>query len=128
MLSYDFSHNIYVGLFYDKKLCNFINLFLCILWDLFVMSLVLSWWKLLKTIDLVTWLPTGSRLHHPRKAMWKTHEKVQQSMCFASHSRLGQPTRWPARYTDQLDFKCDIFYSLPYYIYPHHLQNCKETI
>ena len=30
LLSYDFSHNISVGLFYDKKCCNCINLFPCI--------------------------------------------------------------------------------------------------
>ena len=26
------------------------------------------------------------------------------------------------------DFKCDLSSSLPYYIYPHYLQNYKETI
>ena len=30
LLSYDFSHNISVGLFHDKKCCNCINLFPCI--------------------------------------------------------------------------------------------------
>ena len=31
LLSYSFSHNIYVTLSHDKKCCNFINLFPCIL-------------------------------------------------------------------------------------------------
>ena len=30
LLSYDFSHNICIGLFHDKKCCNCINLFPCI--------------------------------------------------------------------------------------------------
>ena len=42
LLSYGISHNIYVGLFHDKKCCNFINLFPYFLWDFFVMSLVIS--------------------------------------------------------------------------------------
>ena len=53
LLSYDFSHNIYVGLFLDKKSYNFINLFLCILWDFFVMSLVSSKDMLEKLISLL---------------------------------------------------------------------------
>ena len=31
-----------LSLFHDKKCCNFINLFPCILWNLIVMGLVLS--------------------------------------------------------------------------------------
>ena len=84
------------------------------------MSLVLSGENLLKKIDFAT----GSRLQHLQKAMWGAHEEVQQSVCFMSHSRLGQP----ARYTDQLDFKCDISSSLPYCIYPHYPQYYKEAI
>ena len=34
-LSYGFSHNIYFGLFHYKKCCNFINLFIYILWVFF---------------------------------------------------------------------------------------------
>ena len=73
------------------------------------MGLVLSWWSLLKKIDFAA----GSGLQHLQKAMWGAYKEVQQSICFISHSRLGQP----ARYTDQLDFKCDISSSLLYYIY-----------
>ena len=35
---------------HDKKYCNFINLFPYILWELIVMGLVLSWWRLLKNL------------------------------------------------------------------------------
>ena len=38
-----------LALFHDKKYCNFINLFPCILWDLIVMSLVLSGENYLKS-------------------------------------------------------------------------------
>ena len=38
-------------LFRDKKCCNFINLFPCILWDLIVMSLILSGENLIKTVE-----------------------------------------------------------------------------
>ena len=33
-------------LFHDKKYCNCINLFPCILWDFTVLGLVLSWWRI----------------------------------------------------------------------------------
>ena len=45
-----------LALFDNRKCCNYINLFLCILWDLFVMGLVLIWQRLLKTVDFVTCL------------------------------------------------------------------------
>ena len=41
-----------LAVFHDKKYCNFINLFHCILCDLIVMSLVLSGEDLLKIVDL----------------------------------------------------------------------------
>ena len=50
LLSYGFSHNIYVDLFHNKKCCNCINLFPCILWDFILLALVLSWWRLLKKL------------------------------------------------------------------------------
>ena len=43
LLSYDFHITFMLALFHDKKCCNCINLFPCISWDSFVMSLVLSW-------------------------------------------------------------------------------------
>ena len=52
LLSYDFSHNISVGLFYVKKCYNCIIFFIFIfLWDLFVMSLVLSGKNLIKIVE-----------------------------------------------------------------------------
>ena len=39
-------------LFHDKKCCNFINLFPCILWDLIVMGLDLGGEDLLKKLIL----------------------------------------------------------------------------
>ena len=55
-----------LALFHDKKCCNFINLFPSILWDLFVMSLVLSWSNLLK--KLISQL--GSQVVQPAKVTW----------------------------------------------------------
>ena len=49
LLSYDFSYNISVGLFHDKKCCNNINLFPCIFVRFIVMGLVLSGGDLIKT-------------------------------------------------------------------------------
>jgi len=40
-----------LALFRDKKCCDFINSFPCILWDLIVMSLVLSGKDLIKTVE-----------------------------------------------------------------------------
>ena len=89
LLSYGFYIKFMLDLFHDKKCYNFINLFPCILWELIVMSLVLSWWRLLK--KLILWL--GSRLawdcntrerpceEHMRKfnsqcVLWVTHDLV----------------------------------------------------
>ena len=52
-----FLHNIFIGCISWQKCCNFNYLFPCILWDLIVMGLVLSWWKLLKTIEFMTSSP-----------------------------------------------------------------------
>ena len=51
MLSYDFSHNISVGLFHDKNAVIALIYFLVFLWDLFVMGLVLSGEDLIKITD-----------------------------------------------------------------------------
>ena len=59
MLSYGFSHNIYVGLFHNKKCCNCINLMSCI-------KLV----KIAQEVDLVTWFASGA-----------THEGHMRSTC-----------------------------------------------
>ena len=40
-----------LALFHDKKCCNFFNLFLCILWDLILMGLVLSGEDLIKKVE-----------------------------------------------------------------------------
>ena len=117
-------------LFHDKKCCNFINLFPCILWDLIVMSLVLSWWRLLKTVKFAT----CSRLTHEWTTRERSREKhmleFEQSFAklyFASHSHLANS--WVTCKTLCLNnFKYDSYTIYPYYIYPHYPQNCKEAI
>ena len=105
-----------LALFYDKKCCNCINLFSCILWDLIVIGLVLSWWRLLETVDLATWLGT----QHSQKAMWGAHVEVQESAYLMSNSQLVLLARWLARCTDNWDFKCDSYTLYTYYIYSHY--------
>ena len=89
MLSYGFSHKFVLTLFYDKKCCNYINLFPCILWDLFIMSLVLSWWKLLK--KLISQL--GSQVVQLAKVTWEAHaeswrvNEFRDSSCNLANSR-----------------------------------------
>ena len=46
LLSYDFSHNISVDLFHDKKCCNYINLFPCIFVEFYCIGFSI---KLVKT-------------------------------------------------------------------------------
>ena len=41
-----------LALFHDKNCCNFINLFLYILWDLIVIGLVLSDEAFIKTVEV----------------------------------------------------------------------------
>ena len=55
-----------LALFNDKKCCNYINLFPCILWDLIVMGLVLNGEDLLK--KLISCL--GLRAVQPAKVIW----------------------------------------------------------
>ena len=77
LLSYGFSHNIYIGLFHDKKCCNCINLFPCILWDFIILGLVLSRWRLLK--KLISWL--NSRVVQPVKVSWESHTGSWRVKC-----------------------------------------------
>ena len=89
MLSYGFSHKFVLVLFYDKKCCNYINLFPYILWDLFIMSLVLSWWRLLK--KLISQL--GSQVVQLAKVTWEAHaeswrvNEFRDSSCNLANSR-----------------------------------------
>ena len=77
LLSYGFSHNIYVGLFHDKKCCNCINLFHCILWDFIVLSLVLNRWRLLKKFIL----RLGSWVVQLVKVSWESHARSWRVKC-----------------------------------------------
>ena len=43
VLSYDFYHNISVGLFHDKKFCNCINLFPCIFVGFICIKFSIKW-------------------------------------------------------------------------------------
>ena len=45
LLSYDFSHNICIGLFHDKKCCNCINLFPCIFVGFICIGFSIKWWR-----------------------------------------------------------------------------------
>ena len=110
-------------LFYDKICCNFINLFPDILWDLIVMSLVLSWWRLLKTVKIRNLLTTNSRVDdHARSWRVKCQVVFRQSFCDLANLRVTRETLC-------LDyFKCDSYTLHPYYIYPYYPQNCKEAI
>ena len=89
MLSYGFSHNIYVGLFHNKKCCNCINLFPCILWDLFVMSCI-KLVKIAQKVDLATWFTSGATCEgHMRSTCWKLKSHRISRLI----SRLGQLVR-----------------------------------
>ena len=126
-----------LALFHDKKCCNCINLFPCILWDLFVKSLVLSWWRLLKTekiaqdskvCDLLT---TDSWVDNLWKVTWEAHTRSWRVKCqtiFASHFATWLTPRVTCETLYLDDFKCDSYTLHSYYIYPHYPQNCKEAI
>ena len=98
-----------LALFHDKKCCNFINLFPCILQDLIVMSLVLGGEDFIKTVE-------GCMMSN----CWKLKSQCVSLLIL----RLGQL----ARCTDSQDFKCDSYTLHPYYIYPNYPQNCKEVV
>ena len=71
LISMVFYITFMLALFYDKKCCNCINLFSCILWDLIVMSSVLGWWRLLTTVDFVTGSRLDTRERQCEEHMWK---------------------------------------------------------
>ena len=128
LLSCGFSHKIYVGFIpWQKKYCNCIILFLCILWDLIAMGLVLSWWRLLK--KLISRL--GSRVVQLAKFTWGAHAGSWRVKCQTvfRESLHYLANSWVTCETLYLeDYKCDLSSSLPYYIYSHYPQNCKGAI
>ena len=83
LLSYGFSHNIYVDWFHNKKCCNCINLFPCILWDFILLALVLSWWRLLK--ELIS--QHGSQVVQPTNVTWGAHVESWRVSEFRDSSR-----------------------------------------
>ena len=108
-----------LALFHDKKYCNWINLFFCILWDLIVIGLILSGEDLLKKLisRLGLWVV--------RKLTWGAHVRSWRVSVFRNSSRnlaKSQDDPWNAL------VKCGSYTLHTYYIYHHYPQNCKETI
>ena len=117
MLSYDFSHNISVGLFHDKNVVIALIYFLVFLWDLFVMGLVLSGEDFIKIAE-----------GHMRSTCRKVNS---QARCPAPYSLSRKVTRdldsqrapvaSDPRGSPVLLKNCDFSYSLhTYYIYPYY--------
>ena len=118
-----------LALFHDKKCCNCINLFPCILWDLFVSGLALSWWRLLKTVKFATCL----RLTYEWTTHKRSHKKhmleVEESSArlhFASHFATQAMLQVTHETLCPDDFKCDSYILHPYYIYPHYPQSVRR--
>ena len=82
MISYGFPHNIYVSFIPWQKCWNFVNLFLCILWDLIVTSLDLSGEDLLK--KLISRL--GLWVVQPAKVTWGAHAESWRVSVFHDSS------------------------------------------
>ena len=119
-----------LALFLDKKYCNCIKLFPCILWDSIVLGLVLSWWR----IEHEMKISAVSRLARKqftskvfcKKATWEAHARSWKVKCQAAFREYF--TRQPiSRGTCETfclkDFKCDFLTLHPYYIYFHYPQN-----
>ena len=109
-----------LALFQDKKCSNFIKLFPCILWDLIVMGLILSWWRLLKTVKIRNLLATESPVDNPQKVIWEAHAGSWRVNCHtvfyeSLHNLAILRVNYETLYLDV--FKCDS-YVHPYYIYP----------
>ena len=82
-------------LFHNKKCCICINLFPYILWNLFIMDLVLNWWRLLK--KLISRL--GSQVVQLAKVTWRAHARswtvFYQAVFHESLRNSGQVTSDP---------------------------------
>ena len=67
----------YVGLLQYKRCCNCFNFVSCILWDLIVLDLVLSWWriKLAMKISAISRLSRENLMNRGsrEKATWEAH-------------------------------------------------------
>ena len=86
-----------LALFHEQKCCNFINLFPCILWNLIVMDLVLSWWRLLKTVKFATYSQltrewTTSERSHEKQTL--EAEELSVRLYFASHFATWLTCEW----------------------------------
>ena len=55
-------------------------------------------------------------------------EESNVRLYFASHFVTQAKSRVTYKTLCLEDFKCDISFSFPYYIYPHYPQNCKNAI
>ena len=92
-------------LFHDRKCCNCINFFPCILWDFIVLNLVLSWWRIKHEmkISVISWLAykrfakkvlaKRAREKHMLEA-----EKSRSKLYFASTSWDRPSCKVPAKF------------------------------
>ena len=113
-------------LFHDKKCCNCINLFPCILWDFIVLDLVLSWWriKLAMKISAVSRLPhknLANKSSH-KKATWEAYVGIKCQVVFREYFARKAISRGTHKTLRLEDFKCDFLTLHPYYIYPYYPQ------
>ena len=89
-----------LALFHDKKCSNCINLFPCILWDLFVLGLALSWWRLLKTVKFATCLRLTREWTTRKRSHEKHMLKVEESsvkLYFVSYFATWLTREWPVK-------------------------------
>ena len=123
-----------LALFHDKKCCNCIKLFPCILWDFIVLSLVLSWWRIKHAmkISAISWLARkkfaskGSR----EKAMWEAHVgswRIKCQVAFCEYFARKAILRGTCKTLYLKDFKCD-FLTFTHTIYTLIITKVNEVI
>ena len=116
-------------LFHDRKCSNCINLFLCILWDFIVLSLVLNWWRIehemkISIVSRLSCEKFAKRVtrekEHIRSTCWKLKSQVPATFreCFVRQA-ISRGTRYMLCLED---FKYDFLTLHPYYVYHHYSQ------
>ena len=125
LLNYDFSHNISVGLFHDKKCYNCINLFPCIFVRFICNGFSIKWWR----FDQDNWKSHNKHMQEGEQSgqvssSVQPFQEVNSRLGFATCTSRERPVMFP-----YLTENCDFSYSHHlYYITLITHRNGKEPI
>ena len=111
-----------LALFQDKKYCNCIILFSCILWDFIVLDLVLNWWRIKHKIKISAISQLACKKFVSKgsceKGTWEAYAESWRVKCQASFREYFAKkaiSRGTCKTFYLEDFKCDFLTLHPHY-------------